>query len=120
MYNPNDKQVYVFPGGDRKGDPLELRRKLTLLSGGKLSEWIDAFNDGEGEVIRAQAEDDLVRVSRSAFGLTAVAEKGGVCDAVVLEYLAHFLEWLLRPSAPTVKAFPTPCPCTDCPPPRTT
>jgi len=115
-----DKRIYQLPNSALKFDPLDLRRRFTIQSGGKLSEWVDAYNDGETELERAVAEESLVKLTRSVFGFKAVTEKDGVGDEAVLEYLAHYLEWLLKPSEPPINPFLTSQPCTDCPPPVTT
>jgi len=119
MYSDKDRQVFRLPGTDLRYDPLELRRKFTLQSQGRLHALVDQFNDGT-EVEKAAAEGELVAAARAVFGLKPAAEKGGSCDAAVLEYLAHYLEWLSKPSEPTIKAFPNSSPCTDCPPPSIT
>lgn len=120
MYSTSDKQIYTLPNTNLKFDPLEVRRKFTLQTQGKFSDLVDAYNEGETELVRVEAEEALVRVTRSVFGLKGITEKDGVGDATVLNYLAHYLEWLLKPSEVTINPFPTSRPCTDCPPPLIT
>lgn len=115
MYTAKDREIYRFPDSDRSADPLELRRRLTIHTQGHLSEWVKLFNDGETDLERAQAEELLVTAARKAFDLKPVDQVGGVVDAVVLEYLAHFLEWLLKPPAKTTNSQRTSRPCTGCP-----
>ncbi len=114
-----DKNIYQLPNSTLRYDPLELRRKFTLQSQGKFSDWVDGYNDGETELDRAVAEESLVKLTRSVFGLKGVTEKDGVGDSAVLNYLAHYLEWLLTPSESNISPYLTTRPCTDCPPPTT-
>lgn len=116
MYSDKDRSIYQFPNSDLKIDPLELRRKLLIHSGGQFYEWVTLFNDGD-ELAQAQAEDQLVKAVRTAVSLQPATQKGGVCDATVLEYLAHYLEWLSTPFVAPTNLYPTVRPCTDCPPP---
>jgi hypothetical protein len=117
MYDPKDKTIYQPAGSDLRFDPLELRRKFTLHTQNRLYELVAAFNDGESELVRVEAEETLVVAARKAFGLKGTTETGGTCDATVLEYLAHYLEWLSTPFVPNTRPSPTSSPCTDCPPP---
>lgn len=117
MYTPKEKQIYSYPPAQVSADPLEVRRKLVIHSGNKFPEWVNQFNDGESELAKATAEDALVGLCRTAFGLQPIG-KGGVCDAVVLELLAHYLEWLSTPSAQPINPYLISQPCTDCPPPH--
>lgn len=88
-------------------DPLRLERLLVYHSGGKVYEWMDAVNADrrppgaldEGDVsadgkrqkaaAAAGAELELPRVARAAFGF-----EESVLDAVVLERLYEFLEYI--------------------------
>ena len=116
MYTDQEKAIFQLPNTQLRFDPLELRRKLVLHTGGQLHSLILNFND-DSELVSAQAEDALVRAGRLAFNLKPLTEKGGVSDATVMEYLAHYLEWLSAPSQPAIKLSLTSQHCTDCPPP---
>lgn len=112
-----DKFIYTLPDGSRNYDPLVLRRRLLLQSKGKLNEWIALYNDAVEEADRLVAEEGLVAAARFAFELRPVSEGGGITDAVVLEYLSHFLEWLSVPVSLTTAPSPIDQPCLDCLPP---
>jgi hypothetical protein len=114
MYTEKERNIYKIPQSTISVDPLEVRRRLMIGAEGKLHELIIKFNEGDSELEKAKAEDKLVEVARSAFKVKAVSE-GGPTDAVVLEYLAHFLEWLSSPSRIVTKTSPTSQPCTGCP-----
>lgn len=120
MYTTSDRQIYSHPGSDRKYDPMELRRRLVIHTEGRLNEWVAEFNDGESEYVRALAEEKLVAAARKSFELKPAVEAHGVTDQTVLDYLAHYLEWLSTPSVTTSSPRPIARPCTDCPPPRAT
>lgn len=117
MYSDKEKQV--FSGIGRTYDPLEVRRKLVIQSGGKWNDWVVQFNEGETELARSQAEELLVAAARTAFDVKPVSQKG-LTDAAVLELLALYLEWLLTPSESVTSPSPMSQPCTDCPPPSIT
>lgn len=109
-----NKELYVTPDQRFAYDPLTLRRRLLVLSENKLNDLINLYNDGQSEVDRLKAEDQLLQVCRAAFGLPAFTAQGGVPDESVLEYLSHFLEWLLTPSQPIVEQQRIDVPCLDC------
>lgn len=109
-----NKELYVTPDNRFAYDPLTLRRRLLVLSDNKLNDLIAVYNDGESEVERLKAEDRLLQVCREAFGLPNFTPQGGVPDEAVLEYLAHFLEWLLTPSQPKAEPQRIDVPCLDC------
>ena len=115
MYTTQEKTIYAGLDG-RRFDPLEVRRRLTIHTGGDLHELLTVFNDGT-DLDSAQAEDKLVPAARVAFNFKAAVE-GGTTDATVLEYLAHYLEWLSRPSVTNTATLPKTPPCTDCQPPQ--
>lgn len=109
-----NKELYVTPDNRFAYDPLNLRRRLLILSDNKLNDLITVYNEGLSEVERLKAEDQLLQLCRGAFGLPAFTPQGGVPDEAVLEYLSHFLEWLLVPSQPKVEQQRIDLPCLDC------
>jgi hypothetical protein len=113
MYTDKEKEIYILPHSNLGVDPLEVKRKLIILSKGQLNDWITEFNTVEDEVAKATVEDSIITVARAAFKLGSPSE-GGVTDAVVLEYLAHFLEWLSTPFDPIAKSMQSGRPCTGC------
>lgn len=109
-----NKELYVTPDNRFAYDPLTVRRRLLVLSENKLNDLITIYNDSNSEVERLRAEDRLLQVCREAFGLPPLTAQGGVPDESVLEYLSHFLEWLLTPSQPKVEQQRIDLPCLDC------
>lgn len=110
FFQAHEKAIYSPPESDRKYDPLAVERSLRLASNGSLSDLLAdwrAGTDGRGDVssdpdrakeiaradavTSARAEEELVRVSRIAFGLPPFPES---TDAVALEYLSDYLEWM--------------------------
>lgn len=108
------KQIYSPKGSELKFDPLVLDRALVAESEGRLNDLLiqwRAGTDGLGDVsdgakydnavMSADAEDELVRIARGAFGLPEFPD---CLDATALEYLCDFLEWMegkgTRGSAP--------------------
>ena len=109
-----NKELYITPDNKFAYDPLNIRRRLLILSDNKLNDLIVTYNEGLSEIDRLKAEEELLRISRTAFGLPPLTPQGGVPDEAVLEYLGHFLEWLLLPSQPIVEQQRIDLPCLDC------
>lgn len=114
FFAAHEKLIYTPTGTDLKFDPLAVERGLRIATGnrlsGLLSDW-RAGTDGLGDIgagaadenaVRsARAEGELVAAARTAFGLPPFPD---CTDAVVLEYLCDYLEWMAgkgtRGSAP--------------------
>lgn len=109
-------KIYKTGDGRLSFDPLSLRRRLLIESGNELNSLIALYNDAADPLEALKAEDRLVAVGRAAFGLAPVTQDGGVDDATVLDYLAHFLEWLSRPVNSQSPPMSIDTPCLDCPP----
>lgn len=110
-FEAHEKAIYSPESRpDLRYDPLDLDRKLTIISGGKFGELIDRYRpieygpDGlptsgdtspEGvrtaKVDRAKAEAELVTVVREAFTLPNFPE---CTDGTVLEVLHDYLWWM--------------------------
>lgn len=104
FFEDHEKQIYSPPESDQKFDPLALDRTLALLSQGRLAELVGQWQpaeDGEGDVgkgakardalMRAEAEVELTRIARKAFGVPDFPAK---LDAHALEMLCDFLRWM--------------------------
>lgn len=106
MYQDHEKRIYA-PKGAPDGmsyDPLALDRTLVRATNGNLGglvrDW-QAVTDDLGDVspgskernalTSAEAEEQLVRAARVAFGLPAFPE---CLDATALEWLTDFLEYM--------------------------
>jgi len=105
--------IYSPPNSNRSFDPLDVRRKLIIHTNGELTKLIDLYNDGD-ELNKAIAEDRLILATRKTFGLPPLSEQNGFSDETVLEYLAHFLEWLSKPSEINTNSIPKSHPCVGC------
>lgn len=120
FFADHEKRIYSPEGSDLKFDPLALDRALTRASDGRLNDLLEAWQAGDlarGDVseskasralVVAEAEGELARVARSAFGLPDFPE---CCDATALEYLCDFLGWMegkgSRGSAPPPSPSPS-------------
>lgn len=103
FYQEHEKKIYSPEGSDKSYDPLALHRSLVTETGGKFDElWVDwtCVSSDSGDVSEPQsqkelasalAEGELVRAARKAFKLPEFPD---CLDAVVLEYLRDFVEWL--------------------------
>ena len=91
----SDISIYTAPNG-RKYDPLSLYRKLLIQSRNSinalLTDWQSSESDPLASVV---AEEQLVALARSVFGLKGIEEEGqgGVTDRTVLNTLTHYLEF---------------------------
>lgn len=90
-FSDADKQIYTSPD-DRRFDPLAVHRKLVVVTGAKINDYLADWN-GPDLVAKAVAEERLALASRSAFGYLPFDQDGGVTDAVALETLFHFLHY---------------------------
>ena len=95
MFTDKEKQIYKYPDGLRFGDPLRIVRHLRMVSEGKLNEYLDHY-ESENELEKAAAEEFIVKASRAAFNLKPLTLDGGDSDAIAIEYLFSFLEWLSK------------------------
>ena len=114
MFSEIERQIYSPALPDRdfgRFDPLAVKRRLWVVSDGKLNDLLDLYEGGD-ELKRLAAEEELVRVAREAFGFAGIQHEGGVCDADVLTVLADFLEWLAGKPEPR-GGSPTPSPCSE-------
>lgn len=94
FYSEQERLIYTSPAGSRH-DPLQIQRRLVLVSGGQLNDYLDLWTKTDGTAVeRARAEEELVRFSRLSFDLKPFDQEGGVVDAVALDCLDHFLRWL--------------------------
>ena len=110
-FEPHEKAIYSPPEfPERKYDPLDIDRKLTILSGGTFGDLMDRYRpikygpDGKpetgdiseegvkrAEVDRAEAETEVVRIARKAFGLPEFPD---CTDGQCLEVLHDYLWWM--------------------------
>ena len=106
FYPEHVRKIYrpAFADENTMYDPLAVERTLVRATRGNLaglvSDW-QAPSDGVGDVSEgsrernaltsAEAEEQLVRAARAAFSLPPFPESP---DAVALEYLLDFLEWM--------------------------
>lgn len=103
FFTEKERQVYTGTNGILY-DPLAVDRRLTILTGNKLRDLVilrNSAHEGTGDVSpegraqaaveAARAELTLADASRGAFALPKFPE---VTDAVALELLYHFLDWL--------------------------
>lgn len=109
MYESREREIYKLPVGDRFADPLAARRRLLVTTNGRLNSLLDD-HEGEDAVAAAVAEEELVKATRTAFGLPPLTPTGGVADADVLATLTDFLAWLSKPASAdaTVPSSPPP------------
>jgi hypothetical protein len=127
FFADHEKLVYAPAGSDLALDPLALDRRLTLATGGRLhdlwSDWKAREGDAsvagtnmtaaEAALTAARAEEQIAAAARLAFGLPAFPD--GPPDAVVLEYLCDFQDWLKKkgrrgdppPASPTTSPGPS-------------
>lgn len=109
-----NKNIYYLPNSNKAADPIDLRRKLIIHTKGELGQLIDMFNGGT-DYEKALASDRLIDATRKTFGLLPITEAAGVNDDVVMEYLAHFLEWLSTRLDKNSNPLQNYQPCTNCP-----
>lgn len=91
MYSATEKLIYTSASGTQY-DPLQLHRQLTLLSGGKVNDWTADWNSADG-VVRAEAETQLVLLSRTVFGLKPFNDPDGHSDSQAIALLEHYLSY---------------------------
>lgn len=115
MFSESARQIYAPAiNGNELGrfDPLAVRRKLVIASGGELNSLIDTWEEQRDAetVAAALAEEKLVAAARSAFSLKPISDENGVCDADVIELLADFLEYLAgKPETHSGSPITSPC-----------
>lgn len=96
FYSETDRLIYTSPVGT-KHDPLAVQRTLIRVSNGTINTLLDAWGGKETtDAARAAAEEGVVTAARVAFGFRPFDAEGGVLDAVVLETLCDFLEFLKK------------------------
>lgn len=91
----DDPYVYKCPVFEDYHDPLSVRRKLYLLSGGDIMAWLDD-QKGDDITLVMQTHEKLLPVVREAFGLPPIDRDmgAGVSDERALQVLSHFVRWL--------------------------
>lgn len=109
FFSPEEKLVFCYmlpdagPTGARQvyADPLEVRRRLIQVSHGEFDQALtDAAEpekpDAATLLVQTNAQEKLVSYARQVFELPPISrEKGeGYTEAVVLNVLYQFLEWL--------------------------
>jgi len=94
FYSETEKQIYTSPTGQRF-DPVTIQRQLILHSRGDINNHLGVFTSETHSLVeKALAEENLVDISRKTFKLLPCLETDGVTDAVAIECLFDFLEWL--------------------------
>lgn len=106
FFSERERTIYGAPHGGRY-DPLRVDRLLVIHTRNALNELIALRNNAdsktgdvskqgraEAAVCAADAELQLSDAARRAFDLKPFTEEGGVTDAIVLETLYHFMEWM--------------------------
>jgi hypothetical protein len=109
-YSEKERSIYTAPTGD-EFDPLAVQRKLRISSRGRINECIQQWQS-EDQVEADVAEENLLAFARTAFGFKPFDESGPT-DAVVLETLHHFLDYL-KNSESVDATTPNSQPSTDC------
>lgn len=129
FFTDREKAIYTPPHADRPFDPLALSNLLTVHSGNRLHDLI-ADHNAHGDVLRASADEEakgldprpraevdeaavltakadleLAGVARKAFGLPEFPD---CTDAIALEMLFHFLDWLEKKSGTGDPPSPSP------------
>jgi len=117
-YSEQERNIYTYPDGIRRGDPLAIRRRLLIHTAGKINDLLDSMESPDPLAV-AVAEEQLLPAVRVAFGLRGLEEEAPDTDAASLETLSHFLDWLDGKKVFTA-VRPTSPPCTDLPPAWTT
>lgn len=94
FYTEAERQVYPCAAlSDRLFDPLHLYRQLVIYTAGKIDDLLADWQ-GDEAVDKAKAEEKLVCAVRLAFNLKTFTEPDGCTDAVALEALVDYLEWM--------------------------
>jgi hypothetical protein len=100
MYSEDARRIYEYedpttPGRRLYADPLALRRAVLDASAGDIDRFLDEA-ESDDPLLAAHAESRLVTIARSVWECPPVdRETGmGVPDAVVLDMLNAFVEWL--------------------------
>lgn len=91
FYSPTERLIYVNPL-NASYDPLAIHRQLVRQSIGKVNEWIANWN-ADDPLIRAEAEEQLVVLSRSVFNLKPITDADGHSDSQSLAILEHYLRY---------------------------
>lgn len=110
LYDEKDRNIYKSPTGD-EFDPLAVQRKLRLASGGRINDCLVQW-ESDDPMEADVAEENLVEFARTAFKFGSFEDEGPT-DAVVLETLTHFLDYL-KNSASVDAMTPNSQPSTDC------
>ena len=110
MFTDRQKLIYKSPAGTFH-DPLAVERRLRVVSKDDLDKYLIMW-EGDDDLQSLVAEENLVDFGRTAFGFEPLTESGGVSEAVVLETLTHYLEWLSFTESADA-TLPTSPPCTE-------
>lgn len=91
----DDPYIYQCPVFSDFHDPLAVRRKLYLMSGGDVVALIDQQKSDDLTVVM-QAHEKLLPIVRAAFGLPPIDRTtgAGVSDERALQVLENFMRWL--------------------------
>lgn len=113
MFKPTERLIYRYHDGerDRRGDPLELLRRLTGREG--LSLEVDAKLATGATPEAPKALGRLVDAVRDVFGVKSL-DQGGMTEAECLGLLFHFMQYIAEVQR-DFSPLPTSPPPTDSP-----
>lgn len=92
FYSATDRIIYKSPVGPSL-DPLAVHRKLVRESAGKVNEWIADLNT-DNALLVAEAQEQLVALVRSVFGLKPFTEPDGHTDSQAMGLLEDYLRYV--------------------------
>lgn len=95
IYTETEKQIYTSPL-QTKHDPVDVSNRLIINSNGKFNEWLSVWQSTEADAVsRAVAALNIAATGRTVFGFKKLVDDGAG-DGVVLEVVAHFMEYVTK------------------------